>query len=260
MIFDRCIKARLCRKSNLIFETGMAPMSYLKLLANVTTRQKDSLPLLDNTIMNNSLRSRKAWLGVALTVCVLVSLLLVYLFASSDWIKAEPHDGNYHQLVSPFQLEVIQHLYPDGSKINKGLAAVQVRVFDEKSRGETVEQLNSEAAGVYFAVAEAGTLASGLQPIAKVLRSNDDHLYFFSVAEHYAQAFKAGQFVELEVGQNNARGKVHSVIRAIEQNSTNIGIQFEYPYDVAVLHPLASVRMKLSPKRSNGSVMSGEGR
>jgi hypothetical protein len=235
-------------------------MSYLKSLANVTTRQKENLPVLDDTVMNNFSVSRNALLGLALTVCLLASVLLVNFFASNDWIKAEPHDGNYHQLVSPLQLEVLQHLYPDGSKVSKQQAIVQVRVFDEKSRAETIAELSSEAEGIYFAVVDAGTLAPGSQPIAKVLRSNDDHLYFFAVAEHYAQAFKAGQFVELEVGQDKARGKVHSVIRAIQQGSTNIGIQFEYPYDVAVLHPLASVRMKLSQKPGNASALSGEER
>lgn len=210
--------------------------------------------------MNNSLRSKKAWLAIALTMCLLTSFLLVYLLVSSDRIKAEPHGSNYSQVVSQFQLEVIKHLYPDGSKINKGLAIVQVRLFDEKSHGETVKQLNSEVAGIYFAVVEAGYLTSSLQPIAKVLRSNDDHLYFFSVAEQYASAFKAGQFVQLKAGQNKAQGKVHSVIRAVEQNSINIGIQFEYPYDVAVLHPLARVGIKLSQKRSNNSAPSGEAR
>lgn len=235
-------------------------MSYLKLLTNVTTWQKNNLLGLDNTVMISSKRAIKAWIGMALTVCLLAGMLLLNNYADDGWIKADPHIGNYRQLASPLQLEVIQHLYPDGSSISKHQALVQVRAVDEKNYAEALQQLSSETSGIYFSMINAGTLAQELQPIAKVLRSNDDHLYFFAVAERYAQAFAAGQFVELEVGQKKARGKVHSVISAIQQGSTNIGIQFEYPYDVAVLHPLASVRMKLSQKRGNISALSGEER
>lgn len=233
-------------------------MSYLKFLTNVTTWQKNNLLGLDNTVMISSKRSIKAWIGMALTVCLLASMLLLNNFADNGWIKAEPHIGNYHHLVSPLQLEVIQHLYPDGSSISKHQAIVQVRAVDEKNYAEALQQLSSEASGIYFSMINAGTPAQELQPIAKVLRINDDHLYFFTVAEHHAQMFKAGQFVEIEVGQDKARGKVHSVIRAMQQGGSNIGIQFEYPYDVAVLHPLASIRLKLTQKPSNASALSVE--
>lgn len=226
-------------------------MSYLKLFRKEALRHQYKSQEFGESVIQQPLLLDKALLIMVIAVGLLMSLAAVYPFVSTERLSLEAHASNYFPIVSPTPIVVERHLHPDGSRINREQLITQVRSFDAGSRREQVDLMSSNESGVYFAVVNAGTTAQAFQPIAKVLRSNDDYLFFFTLTGAKAEQLKPGQLVILTAGHHRASGKVHSVIGPFQQGRINIGIQLDPAYDVGVLHPSAAVRLELSVKRNN---------
>lgn len=226
-------------------------MSYLKLFRKEALRQQYKSQEFGDSVIQQPLVLDKALLAMVLAVCLLMSLAVVYPFVSTERLSLTAHESNYFPIVSPTPIVLERHLHPDGSRVNRDQVITQVRSFDAGSRREQVDLLSSSESGVYFSVVNAGTTAQAFQTIAKVLRINDNHLFFFTLSGAKAEQLKPGQLVQLKAGHHQANGKVHSVIGPFQQGRINVGIQLEPTYDVGVLHPSAAVRLELSVKRNN---------
>ncbi|MGP9802697.1 hypothetical protein [Rheinheimera sp. NSM] len=226
-------------------------MSYLKLFRKEALRQQYKSQEFGGSVIQQPLMLDKALLAMVIAVCLLISLAVVYPFVSTERLSLAAHESNYFPIVSPTPVVVERHLHPDGSRINREQVITQVRTFEAASRREQVTLISSSESGVYFSVINSGTTAQAFQTIAKVLRINDDHLFFFTLSGAKAEQLKPGQLVQLSAGRHQARGKVHSVIGPFQQGRVNIGIQLEPAYDVGILHPSAAVRLELSVKRNN---------
>jgi|GEM_PF-1487473 hypothetical protein len=226
-------------------------MSYLKLFRKEALRQQyRSQEFGDSVIQQPLLLDKALWIMLA-AVCLLLGLAVVYPFVSTERLSLAAHESNYFPILSPVPIVVERHLHPDGSRINREQIITQVRTFDTVSRTEQVDLIRSNESGVYFSMVNAGTTAQAFQPFAKVLRINDDHLFFFSLSGAKAEQLKPGQLVQLKAGQQQGKGRVHSVIGPFQQGRINVGIQLEPAYDIGILHPSAAVRLELSVKRNN---------
>ncbi|MDX3773383.1 hypothetical protein QE250_04580 [Chromatiaceae bacterium AAb-1] len=234
-------------------------MSYLKLFRKEALRHQYKSQEFGESVIQQPLLLDKALIAMLIAICLLICLAVIYPFVSTERLSLEAHESNYFPIVSPGPVVVERHLHPDGSRINRDQVITQVRSFDAASRREQVDLLSSSEPGVYFSIINAGTTAQSFQTIAKVLRSNDDHLFFFTLTGAKAEQLKPGQLVELKAGAHRARGKLHSVIGPFQQGRINIGIQLELPYDLGVLHPSAAVRLELSVKRNNFFALLREG-
>jgi len=226
-------------------------MSYQKLFRKEALRHQYKSQEFGESVIQQPLLLDKALLIMVIAVCLLMSLAVVYPFVSTERLSLEAHESNYFPIVSPTPVVVERHLHPDGSRINREQVITQVRTFDGVSRREQVDLMSASETGVYFSVINAGTSAQPFQPIAKILRTNEDHLFFFTLTGAKAEQLKPGQWVKLTAGHHQASGKVHSVIGPFQQGRINIGIQLQSAYDVGVLHPSAAVRLELSVKRNN---------
>lgn len=234
-------------------------MSYLKLFRKEALRHQYKSQEFGESVIQQPLLLDKALVAILIAICLLISLAVFYPFVSTDRLSLEAHESNYFPIVSPGPVVVEQHLYPDGSRINREQIVTQVRYFDAESRRERVELLSSSDSGFYFATVNAGAATQGFQTIAKVLRINEAHLFFFILSNAKAEQLKPGQLVELKTGKHRASGKLHSVIGPFQQGKINIGIQFEQPYDLGVLHPSAAIHLQLSVNRSNFFALLREG-
>lgn len=226
-------------------------MSYLKLFRKEALRHQYKPQEFGESVIHQPLLLDKALIAMFIAISLLVSLAVIYPFVSIDRLSLEAHESNYSPILYPSPLVVERHLHPDGSRISRDQMITQVRTFDASSRREQVELISSSESGVYFSILNAGATAEAFQPIAKVLRSNDDHLFFFTLVGSKSEQLKPGQQVKLMAGQSQAIGKVHSVIGPLQQGRVNVGIQLQPAYDIGILHPSIAVRLELSVKRNN---------
>lgn len=234
-------------------------MSYLKLFRKEALRQQYKSQEFGDSVIQQPLLLDKALLVMIIAVFFMLFLAIIYPFVSTERLNLAAHESNYFPIVSPVPIVVERHLHPDGSRINREQVITQVRTFDVTSRIEQIDLISSNETGVYFSMLNAGTTAQAFQAFAKILRVNNEHLFFFTLSGAKSEQLKPGQLVTLKAGQHQAKGKVHSVVGPFQKGILNIGIQLEPAYDVAVLHPSAAVRLELSVKRDNFFALLREG-
>lgn len=225
-------------------------MSYLRL----NTIQRTGKALLQSVILRTDTVIVKALYVVATAFVITAGAALLYPFDVDADIKAISLEGNYYPVTFSAPVEVVQHQVTDGSVVLREQVVTIVHPMSSQLHSEKAQQLTSAADGIYFSMVAAGEKAVAMQPVAKVLRSNDTHLYFFAVSNQKHQSLKAGQWVELSDGNVLVRGRTHSVIRGADREQLNVGIQLEPPFDTGVLHPLARIRLTIIAARDNGSV------
>ncbi|MDF3125398.1 hypothetical protein [Rheinheimera sp. 1928-s] len=234
-------------------------MSYLKLFRKEALRHQYQTQEFGKSVIQQSHMLDKSIVIMFIAFGLLIFFALVFPFVSREQLNLEAHESNYFPIVSPVPVVVERHLNMDGSRINREQVIVQVRSFDSKSQLEQVDLLKSSESGTYFAMVNSGSTALAFQTIAKVLRINDDHLFFFSLTGTKPNQIQPGQVVNLRAGSLWARGKVHSVIGPFQQGRINVGIQLQLPYEPSVLHPSADVRLELNVKRNNFFALIKEG-
>lgn len=226
-------------------------MSYLKLFRKEALRHQYQTQEFGKSVIQQSHVLDKAIVILFIAFGMLIFFALVYPFISRTLLNLNAHESNYFPIVSPVPVVVERHLNIDGSRINHEQAIVQVRSFDPESQLEQVDLLKSSESGIYFAMVNSGSTAQAFQTIAKVLRNNDDHLFFFSLAGTKPEQIQPGQWVKIRAGSLWAQGKVHSVIGPFQQGRINVGIQLQLPYDPGLLHPSAEVHLELNVAREN---------
>lgn len=226
-------------------------MSYLKLFRKEALRKQYKNQQYGESVIQQPLLLDKALLLMLVAITLLLSLAVLYPFISIERFSLMAHDSNYVPIISPVPVVVERHLVADGSRVNRKQQVTQVRTFDQTSWQQQVDLIPSTESGWYFSALHAGSTAQPFETIAKVLRHNEDHLFFFSLSDTSAEQLKPGQQVQLSAGQNQAQGRVHSVIGPYQQGRITVGIQLEPSYDLSLLHPAAAVRLERTIKRNN---------
>lgn len=226
-------------------------MSYLKLFRKEALKHQYKSQEFGSSVIEQPALLDRSLLVLIIGVVLLFILVASFPLISSQRYLLDIHDSNYLPLMSPVPVVIERHLYQDGSLINTKQAVSQIRFFQNDSREHAVELLHSTDAGFYFALAATGEAVPAYQPIARILRINPEHLYFFWLTESNIERLKPGQQIELQAGQYEASGLIHSIVGPYQNNRMNIGVILHSPFDINLLNPAVTPKLDVTVKRRN---------
>lgn len=226
-------------------------MSYLKLFRKEALKQQYKSQEFGDSVIEQPALLNRSLLTLVVALMLFSLLAASFQFVSTQSYSLEVHDSNYLPLVYPVPVIVEKHLQSDASLSAANQSVCQIRLFQNDSYVESTEFIRSKEAGFYFSVAAAGTAVPAFQPIAKVLKKNEEHLYFFWLKEPGANNITPGRVVKLRAGSSEVHGHIQSVVGPYQQDRLNVGIRLESPFDAAVLNPAIVAQLELSVRRDN---------
>lgn len=90
-------------------------MSYQKLFRKEALRHQYKSQEFGESVIQQPLLLDKALLLMAIAVCLLMGLVVVYPFVSTERLSLEAHESNYFPIVSPTPVVVERHLHPSAA-------------------------------------------------------------------------------------------------------------------------------------------------
>lgn len=226
-------------------------MSYFKLFRKEALRQQYKSQEFGESVIEQPAILNKALLSLVIALVLFVLLAASFPFISTQRYNVEVHDSNYLPLVSPVPVVVEKHLQADASLINTNQPVSQIRLFQNDSRIEVMDVIRSVDSGYFFSLVAEGSTVPAFQPIAKVLRKNDEHIYFFWLTDAGGNNITPGKTVKLQSGSFKVQGYIQSVAGPYLENRLNVGIRLVSPFEAAILNPTAATHLELSVKRNN---------